>query len=57
VLVVFRSKSDGAANNSAELSLQSRRVVGAAAPNLAERIEQALGFYQRLHPFEEEAED
>jgi DNA-binding response OmpR family regulator len=57
VLVVFRSKSDGTAKNSAELSIQSRRFMEAAAPILAERIEQALGFYQRLHPFEEDAED
>jgi DNA-binding response OmpR family regulator len=57
VLVVFRSASEGTVNGSAELGGQSRRFIEAAAPILAERIEQALGLYQRLHPFEEETED
>jgi DNA-binding response OmpR family regulator len=53
VLVIFRGK----AGNTAELDGQALRYIEAAAPILAERIEQALGFYQRLHPHDEESED
>ena len=56
VLVVFRGQS-GALESTSELTSQSRRFIEAAAPILAERIEHALGLYQRLHPYEEEADD
>jgi hypothetical protein len=55
VLVVFRSKSAGGLGAS-ELGTQARGLIEAAAPILAERIEHALGLYQRLHPFENEEE-
>lgn len=54
VLVVFRSKSGGGMSGTTELGAQARGLIEAAAPILAERIENALGLYQRLHPFEEE---
>jgi DNA-binding response OmpR family regulator len=56
VLVVFRGQA-GAIEGATELTVQSRRFLEAAAPILADRIEHALGLYQRLHPYEEEAED
>jgi hypothetical protein len=53
VLVVFCSKTAGM-NGKSELSMSARGLVEAAAPILAERIEQALGLYHRMHPFPEE---
>ncbi len=52
VLVVFRSKAAGGLGATTELHGQARGLIEAAAPLLAERIENALGLYQRLHPFE-----
>jgi DNA-binding response OmpR family regulator len=57
VLVVFRSKSAAGMSGTTELCGPSRRFIEAAAPILAERIEHALGLYQRLHPYEEDVED
>jgi DNA-binding response OmpR family regulator len=53
VLVVFRNKAAGSSGTT-ELSGQARQLVEAAAPLLAERIENALGLYQRMNPPEEE---
>lgn len=55
VLVVFRSRTNGMSGTT-ELSASARGLVEAAAPILAERIEQALGLYHRMHPFREEEE-
>jgi DNA-binding response OmpR family regulator len=55
VLVVFRSRTAGMSGTT-ELSASARGLVEAAAPILAERIEQALGLYHRMHPFQEEDE-
>jgi len=52
VLVVFRKQEDARPAEAA-----TRGTLEAMAPVLAERIEQALGFYQRLHPFPEEEND
>jgi DNA-binding response OmpR family regulator len=48
VLVVFRSRTQGMAG-SLELNGQTRALIESAAPVLAERIENALGLYQRLN--------
>ncbi len=53
VLVVFRTTGAG----TAEFGPQSRSLIEAAAPILAERIESALGLYQRMHPFEDESDE
>jgi DNA-binding response OmpR family regulator len=53
VLVVFRNKAPGVSGAS-ELTGQARNLIEAAAPILAERIENALGLYQRMNPPEEE---
>jgi DNA-binding response OmpR family regulator len=58
VLVIFRNKSGTGMSSTTELNAQSLRHIEAAAPILAERIEQALGFFQRLHPRDDdESED
>jgi DNA-binding response OmpR family regulator len=54
VLVVFRTRGDADANAPSELGTAARAMVEALAPILAERIEHALGLYQRMHPFDEE---
>jgi DNA-binding response OmpR family regulator len=53
VLVVFRSKMGKMAATDLGFEGQARGLVEAAAPILGERIENALGFYQRMHPFKE----
>jgi len=53
VLVVFRSRTAGMTGTT-ELSASARGLIEASAPILAERIEQALGLYHRLHPFHED---
>lgn len=50
VLVIFRKQEDGKGSDSG-----TRGLMEAMAPVLAERIEQALGFHHRMHPFTEEA--
>lgn len=55
VLVVFRNKIQGV-SGATELTGQARGLVEAAAPILAERIENALGLYQRLNGPEEEGD-
>ena len=55
VLVVFRRKSAGGLGGT-ELGGQARGLIEAAAPILAERIEHALGLYQRLNPFDRDGE-
>ena len=61
VLTVFRVRRPGEgkeAPGNSSLAAEARGLLEAIGPILAERIEQALGLYQRLHPFpEEEAED
>jgi DNA-binding response OmpR family regulator len=58
VLVIFRNKTGNGMSTTTNLNPQSLRFIEAAAPILAERIEQALGFFQRLHPRDEdESED
>ena len=54
VLVVFRGK---ASTGAAELTPASRGLLEAIAPILAEKMEQALGLYQRLHPYSEEEQE
>ncbi len=56
VLTVFhvRRPGESAAQESAALAGAARGLMEAIAPILAERIEQALGLYQRLHPFPDE---
>jgi DNA-binding response OmpR family regulator len=48
-LVIFRKQGDSSTSDATV-----RAMAEAMAPVLAERIEQALGFYQRLHPFQED---
>jgi hypothetical protein len=55
VLVVFRRKSAGGLGGT-ELGSQARGLIEATAPILAERIEHALGLYQRLNPFDRDGE-
>jgi DNA-binding response OmpR family regulator len=58
VLVIFCGKAAGCGKTAGglggttDLNGQARGLIEAAAPILAERIENALGLYQRLHPFE-----
>ncbi len=51
VLVVFKQQSG---KDSGQNTTQG--LIEAVAPVLAERIEQALGFYNRLHPFPDEGD-
>jgi DNA-binding NarL/FixJ family response regulator len=53
VIVIFGRQREGDAPGSNE-SGTTRPLVDAIAPVLAERIEQALGFHHRLHPFAED---
>jgi FixJ family two-component response regulator len=53
VLTVFRGKTGAAA----ELTQTSRGLLEAIAPILAEKMEQALGLYQRLNPYSEEEQE
>lgn len=62
VLTVFKSRrgqeSQVDAPGNSSLASAARGLMEAIAPILGERIEQALGLYQRLHPFsDEETED
>lgn len=49
VLLVFRTKTETDLPN-----IAAQGLLEAAAPILAERIEQALGLYRRMHPFPED---
>ena len=62
VLVIFRVRRPGDmekdAPGNSSLSAVARGLLEAISPILGERIEQALGLYQRMHPFpDEEVED
>jgi DNA-binding response OmpR family regulator len=51
VLVIFRKQEEGKGGDAGTLGMME-----AIAPVLATRIEQALSFYHRLHPFTDEGE-